>query len=188
MILLTKDSYKEFEEKMQKTVDVLQSHLNAIRAGRANPHVLDRLTIDYYGCETPLQQVANIQVPEARMITITPWDASTLKLIEKSILSSDLGIHPSNDGKIIRLVFPALTEERRKELVKQVSHYGEEAKVAIRNIRREALDKYKVLLKKKELSEDQMAQVEGDVQKLTDKFIKQVEKVIADKEKTLMDI
>lgn len=188
MIILNKDSYSEFSEKMDKSIENLLANLNSVRAGRANPHVLDRLHIEYYGCETPINQVANIQVPEARMITITPWEASTLKLIEKAILSSDLGINPSNDGKMIRLVFPSLTEERRKELVKQIHHYGEECKVAIRNIRREALDKFKALLKKKELSEDQMAQVEDEVQKLTDKHVKLVDGHIQTKEKELMEI
>lgn len=188
MIILTKDSYKEFEDKMQKSLDNLGANLNTVRAGRANPHVLDRLTIEYYGTETPLQQVANIQVPEARMITITPWDPSNLKNIEKAILMSDLGINPSNDGKMIRLVFPALTQERRKELVKLISSYGEESKVALRNIRREALDKFKALLKKKELTEDQMAEVETQIQKITDKFVKQIDATVAVKEKELMEI
>lgn len=188
MIVLTKDSYKEYEDKMNKTLESLASHLNTVRAGRANPHVLDRITIDYYGTETPLQQVANIQVPEARMITITPWDTSNLKQIEKAILMSDLGINPANDGKMIRLVFPALTQERRKELAKLIAGYGEDAKVALRNVRREALDKFKNLLKKKELTEDQMTEVETQIQKLTDKFVKTVDTTVAQKEKELMEI
>lgn len=188
MIILTKDSYNEIEEKMNKSLESLGANLNTVRAGRANPHVLDRLTIEYYGTETPLQQVANIQVPEARMITITPWDPTNLKAIEKAILMSDLGINPSNDGKMIRLVFPALTQERRKELVKVIATYGEETKVSLRHVRREALDKFKALLKKKELTEDQMAEVETQVQKITDKFVKQVDTTVANKEKELMEI
>lgn len=188
MIIINKDSYKEFEDKMTKSLEYLQANLNSVRAGRANPHVLDRITVEYYGTDTPLQQLANIQVPEARMITITPWDVSSLSGIEKAIQMSDLGINPSNDGKMIRLVFPQLTEERRKELVKQVSAYGEDTKVVLRNIRREALDKYKNLLKKKELTEDQMVQIEDDIQKLTDKFVKNVETMIANKGKDLLEI
>lgn len=188
MIELTADLYNPYSEKMEKSVENLQSNMHAVRAGRANPHVLDRITVEYYGTETPLNQLANIQVPEARMITITPWDASCLKGIEKAILTSDIGINPSNDGKMIRLVFPTLTEERRKDLVKQVMKYGEEAKVAIRNIRRDALDKFKSLHKSKEISDDDIRTVEEQVQKLTDKFVAQVEKVVQAKEKDLMEI
>ncbi|MDD2579465.1 MAG: ribosome recycling factor [Clostridia bacterium] len=188
IIELSKATYKPYAEKMEKSVHVLQENLNAIRAGRANPKVLDRLAIDYYGVQTPINQVANIQVPEPRMITITPWDPSTLKIIEKSIQASDLGINPTNDGKMLRLVFPALTEERRKDLVKTVHREAEDAKIAIRNIRREALDKFRGHLKKKELTEDGLAEVEVEIQKLTDGYIENIDKVAAEKEKDLMEI
>ena len=148
MIEITKADYEKVESKMQKSIDNLQENFNAIRAGRANPHVLDKITVDYYGAPSPINAVANIQVPEARMITITPWDPSTLKEIEKAIQSSDLGINPASDGKMIRLVFPMLTEDRRKELVKQVKTYGEEAKVVVRNVRREYIDKMRDANKK----------------------------------------
>jgi len=188
MIMINKESYLPFEERMKKTMHVLQEEFNAIRAGRANPKVLDRITIDYYGTPTPIQQVANIQVPEPRLITIAPWDPSSLKLIEKAIQASDLGINPSNDGKTIRLVFPVLTEERRKDLVKQVAKYAEEGKVAVRNIRREALDKYRAHQKKKEITEDGMAQFEEGMQKLTDRYIAEIDKAAHDKEKDLMEL
>lgn len=188
MIELNKASYKPYSEKMKKTIHVLHDNLNAIRAGRANPKVLDRIMIDYYGVQTPINQVANIQVPEARMITITPWDPSTLKMIEKAIQTSDLGINPNNDGKLIRLSFPALTEERRKDLVKQVHKYGEEGKIAIRNIRREALDKFRGHLKKKEMTEDMLSEAEEEIQTMTDKYVEEIDHVIAEKEKDLMEI
>jgi ribosome recycling factor len=188
MIEITKESYKPYEVRMNKTMNVLMDEFNAIRVGRANPRVLDRISIDYYGVQTPIQQVANIQVPEPRLITITPWDPTSLKAIERSIQSSDLGINPSNDGKMIRLVFPVLTEERRKELAKQVSKLGEESKIAIRNIRREALDKYRGHLKKKELTEDVMAEFEENIQKMTDRFVAEVDKAVAEKEKDLMEL
>lgn len=188
MILINKESFQPFEERMKKTMHVLQEEFNAIRAGRANPKVLDRITIDYYGTATPIQQVANIQVPEPRLITITPWDPTSLKLIEKAIQVSDLGINPSNDGKAIRLVFPVLTEERRKDLVKQVAKHGEESKIAVRNIRREALDKYRAHLKKKEISEDALTQFEEGMQKLTDRFMVEIDKAVHDKEKDLMEL
>ncbi len=188
MIEITKNDYDAIETKMDKTISNLGENFNAIRAGRANPHVLDKITVDYYGAPSPLNAVANIQVPEARMITLTPWDPSMLKEIEKAILASDLGINPSNDGKIIRLVFPILTEERRRELVKSVKGYGEEAKVVIRNIRRDAIDKMRAANKKKELTEDDLKDFEEKVQKITDKFIKKVEDSCAVKEKELMEI
>ncbi len=188
MIILSKASYHPYEEKMAKTLHVLQEEFNTIRAGRANPKVLDRISIDYYGAQTPIQQVANIQVPEPRLITITPWDPSSLKAIDKAIQASDLGIHPSNDGKALRLVFPPLTEERRKDLVKQVGKYAEEAKVAIRNIRREGIDKFRAHLKKKELTEDGMADVEAELKKLTDKYIAEIDKAVAQKDKDLMEV
>ncbi len=188
MQILTRESYLPFEERMQKSVHALRENFNAIRAGRANPHVLDRIAIDYYGTHTPLNQVANIQVPEPRMITITPWDPSTLKAIERSIQASELGINPNNDGKVIRLVFPALTEERRKDLVKQVAKYGEEAKVAIRNIRRDGIDKYRGYLKNKEFTEDGMAEFELEIQRLTDHYAAEIEHIIIEKDKDLMEI
>ena len=188
MIQITNDSYHQYEDHMNKTIHVLHENFNAIRAGRANPKVLDRISIDYYGVQTPIQQVANIQVPEPRLITITPWDPSTLKAIERAIQASDLGINPNNDGKQLRLVFPALTEERRKDLVKSVNKYAEEAKIAIRNIRRDGLEKFRAHHKKKELTEDSMAEVETALQKLTDKFIAEIDKIAADKDKDLMEL
>lgn len=188
MIEITKQDYDQIEDKMKKTIANLSESFNSIRAGRANPHVLDKITVDYYGAPSPLQAVANIQVPEARMITLTPWDPSTLKEIEKAILASDLGITPSNDGKMIRLVFPMLTEERRKDLVKTVKGYGEEAKVAVRSIRRDAIDKMRAANKKKELTDDSLKDFEDKVQKLTDKYIAEVEKTCGSKEKELMAI
>lgn len=188
IIEITKDSFTPYEEKMKKTLHVLQDEFNAIRAGRANAKVLDRISIEYYGVQTPINQVANIQVPEARQITITPWDPSSLKMIEKAIQSSDLGINPNNDGKILRLLFPALTEERRRDLAKQIGRYGEDAKVAIRNIRREGIDHFRSLLKKKELTEDMMAEVETRLQKLTDHYVAEIDKASAEKEKDLMEL
>ena len=164
---------QKYEEKMKKTLASLESELVTIRAGRANPHILDKLTVDYYGAPTPLQQVANITVPEARMIQIQPWESSLIKGIEKAILTSDLGLNPSNDGKVIRLVFPELTEERRKELVKDVKKKGEAAKVAVRNIRRDANDAFKKLAKQ-DVSEDEIKELEEKIQKSTDKYIKEV--------------
>lgn len=177
-----------FDTKMTKSYDNLLSEFGAIRAGRANPHVLDKITVDYYGTPTPLQQVGNITVPEARMIQIQPWEASMVKTIEKAIMTSDLGINPSNDGKVIRLVFPELTEERRKELVKDVKKKGENAKVAIRNIRRDANDSFKKLSKSSEISEDEIKELEGKVQKLTDKYIKEVDKAVEEKSKEILTV
>lgn len=188
MIEITKNDYDVIEEKMSKTISNLVENFNGIRAGRANPHVLDKITVDYYGAPSPLNAVANIQVPEARMITLAPWDPSMLKEIERAIIASDLGINPSNDGKIIRLVFPILTEERRKELAKSVKGYGEESKVAIRNVRRDAIDKMRAANKKKELTDDVLKEFEDKVQKITDKFIAEVEKTCERKEKELMEI
>ena len=180
--------YKEFTEKMEKTCTVLVENFNAVRAGRANAAVLDRVTVDYYGSETPIQQVATISTPDPRTLAIQPWDNSIMKAIEKAILSSDLGINPQNDGRIIRLVFPQLTEERRKELIKQVKKYGEEAKVAVRNIRRDAMDKFKKQQKASEITEDDLKNMEKDMQKFTDDFIKKVEDLCAKKEKELSEI
>lgn len=177
----------KYEDKMTKTLDNLESEFGTIRAGRANPHVLDRITVDYYGSQTPLQQVANISVPEARMIQIQPWEASLVKAIEKAINMSDLGINPTNDGKVIRLVFPELTEERRKDLVKDVKKKGEAAKVAVRNIRRDANDMLKKL-SKSDVSEDEIAELEESVQKMTDKFIKEVDKSVEVKSKEILTV
>ena len=177
-----------YDDKMKKTLEHLAADYQGIRAGRANPHVLDKLRVDYYGTPTPIQQVGNITVPEARMIQIAPWEKSLIKDIEKAILSSDIGITPSNDGVVIRLVFPAPTEERRKELCKQVSKDGESAKVAIRNIRREAVDKLKAQKKANEISEDDLKDAEKDVQDLTDKYVKQIEKAVKEKEQEVMSL
>ena len=178
---------KPFEVKMGKSIASLDSEFGTIRAGRANPHVLDRITVDYYGTPTPLQQVANISVPEARMIQIQPWEASLVKEIEKAILVSDIGITPTNDGKAIRLNFPDLTEERRKELAKDVKKKAEGAKVAIRNIRRDANDAFKKLAKE-DVSEDEIKELEEQTQKLTDKYIKEVDQMVDVKSKEIMTV
>jgi len=165
-----------YEEKMKKTLANLESEYSAVRAGRANPHVLDRITVDYYGTPTPINQVGNVSVPEARLIQIQPWDSSIIKAIEKAINQSDIGINPGNDGKVIRLVFPELTEERRISLTKDIKKKGEDAKVAIRNIRRDAIDAFKKAEKAKEISEDDLKTIEEEIQKLTDKFTLEIEK------------
>ena len=176
-----------YESKMTKSFDALGRDLAAIRAGRANPHVLDKIKVDYYGTPTPLQQVGNISVPEARIIQIQPWEGSLVKEIEKAINMSDLGINPTNDGKVIRLVFPELTEERRKDLVKEVKKKGEAAKVAVRNIRRDANDMLKKL-GKTDVSEDEIAELEDSVQKMTDKFIKKVDEAVEVKSKEILTV
>lgn len=176
-----------YESKMTKTLDGLRKEYLTIRAGRANPHILDKLTVDYYGTPTPLQQVANITVPEARMIQIQPWEASLIKDISKAILSSDLGLNPNSDGKVIRLVLPELTEERRKELVKDVKKKGEAAKVAVRNIRRDANDAFKKLAKQ-DVSEDEIKELEDKVQKVTDKFVKEIDKAMDEKSKEILTV
>ena len=178
----------QYDEKMSKSVDALMSEYASIRAGRANPHILDKLKVDYYGTPTPFQQVANISVPEARMIQIQPWEASLIKEIEKAILNSDLGLTPNNDGKVVRLVFPELTEDRRKELVKDVKKKGENAKVAVRNIRRDANDALKKMAKDNEISEDEAKQLENEVQKITDKYIAEIDKAIDDKSSEIMTV
>ena len=180
--------YIEFESKMKKTAEVLKTQLASVRAGRANAAVLDQITVDYYGVPTPIQQVASVSVPDPRSLMIQPWDASVLKGIEKAILASELGINPQNDGRVIRLVFPQLTEERRKELAKQVKKYGEEAKVAVRNIRRDAIDKFKKQQKASEITEDDYKTIEKDIQKLTDNYIKEVDNITDKKEKELFEI
>lgn len=176
-----------YEGKMKKTMSNLEAELGAIRAGRANPNVLNKIMVDYYGSPTPIQQVANVSVPEARMIQIQPWEKSMVKVIEKAILTSDLGINPANDGTSIRLVFPELTEERRKELVKDVKKKGEAAKVAIRNIRRDGNDAFKKL-KGSDVSEDEIKDMEDDLQKMTDKFVKEVDKAVDVKSKEVMTV
>lgn len=178
---------KVYEEKMQKTIDFLLSEYGTIRAGRANPHVLDKIKVDYYGTPTPLQQVGNITVPEPRMIQIAPWEKTLIKEIEKAIMMSDLGITPSNDGSVIRLVFPELTEERRKDLVKDVKKKGEENKVAVRNVRRDGNDAFKKLAKT-DVSEDEIKQLEDQLQKLTDKFIKKIDEMIEEKSKEILTV
>ncbi|MCI9485654.1 MAG: ribosome recycling factor [Lachnospiraceae bacterium] len=182
------DKLKMYEDKMEKTVSVLRSDYATIRAGRANPHVLDQITVDYYGVPSGIQQVANVSVPEPRMLLIQPWEKSLIKAIEKAILTSDLGINPSNDGTVIRLVFPEMTEERRKDLSKDVKKKGENAKVAIRNIRRDANDAIKKLQKGGEISEDEQKQYEDKIQKLTDKFIEKVDKESELKTKEIMTV
>lgn len=181
------EELKVYDEKMQKTMKSLDSDLAAIRAGRANPHILDRLAVDYYGVPTPIQQVANVSVPEARMIQIQPWEKSMLKEITKAIQTSDIGINPTNDGQVIRLVFPELTEDRRKELAKDVKKKGEQAKVAIRNIRRDGNDAFKKL-KGTEVSEDVIKDMEDELQKVTDKYIKEIDKAVEAKTKEVMTV
>ena len=185
---MLKDEYKIYEEKMKKSIESVANDFAAVRAGRANASVLNRIHVDYYGTPTPIQQIASVASPDPRSLVITPWDASALKGIEKAILASDLGLNPQNDGRTIRLIFPALTEERRRDLVKQVKKYGEEAKVAVRNIRRDAMDKFKAQKKKSEITEDDLKIIEKDLQKLTDDYIKEVERIADEKEKELMEI
>ena len=178
----------QYDEKMSKSVDALDSEYATIRAGRANPHILDKLKVDYYGTPTPFQQVANISVPEARMIQIQPWESSLIKEIEKAILNSDLGLTPNNDGKVVRLIFPELTEERRKELVKDVKKKAENAKVAVRNIRRDANDALKKMNKDSEISEDELKQLEAEIQKLTDKYVAEIDKAMDSKSNEIMTV
>ena len=179
---------KDAESKMQKALDRLDYEYSTIRAGRANPAVLEKVSVDYYGAMTPINQMAAVSVAEARILVIQPWDVSTLTAIEKAILNSDIGITPTNDGKVLRLVFPQLTEERRKDLCKSIKKYGEECKVAVRNVRREAMDKMKAKKKDGELTEDDMKSGEKDVQKLTDKYCDKVDQHVSDKEKEIMSI
>lgn len=182
------EQLKIYEEKMEKSLEVLLDEYASIRAGRANPHVLDKLKVDYYGTPTPIQQIGNISVPEARMIVIQPWEKSLLKAIEKAILTSDLGINPTNDGNVVRLVFPELTEERRKDLAKDVKKKGEAAKVAVRNIRRDANDTFKKMEKAGDLSEDDLKLGEEKIQKLTDKMIEKIDQAIDTKTKEIMTV
>ena len=179
---------KVYDEKMNKSVDILAKDYAAIRAGRANPAVLDKVTVEYYGAPTPINQMAAVSVTEARTLTIQPWDRSTLKEIEKAIQTSDIGINPQNDGSVIRLVFPPLTEERRKELSKGISKQGKDAKVVIRNIRRDAMDKFKAMKKSGELTEDDLKAIEKETQDLTDKYCKQIDEMAAAKSKEILEI
>lgn len=180
--------FKEYNRKMDKTLEVLQEQFASVRAGRANAKVLEHITVEYYGVDTPVGQVGTVSSPDARTLVIQPWDGSLLKKVEKAIQVSDLGINPQNDGRVIRLVFPMLTEERRKELTKQVKKYGEDAKVAVRNIRRDAMDYLKNAKKKSEITEDEQKKGEKDLQDLTDKYIKKVDEACAVKEKELMEL
>lgn len=183
-----KELYQEYDVKMQKTIEVVVSDFAGVRAGRANAAVLDKITVEYYGTETPIQQVASISTPDARTLVIQPWDGTLLKAVEKALLASELGINPQNDGKVIRLIFPQLTEERRKELIKQVKKYGEGGKVAIRNIRRDAMEAFKKKEKASEITEDDLKQAEKDLQKLTDDSCKELDALLAKKEKELMAV
>lgn len=180
--------FAKAKEKMEKSIKSLKYEYNAIRAGRANAAVLDKIQVDYYGCPTPVNQMAAISVPEARVLAIQPWDASAVKLIEKAILASDLGITPSNDGRVIRLVFPALTEERRKQLSKDVAKFGEDAKVAVRQIRRDSIEKIKTMKKNSEITEDDQKYGEEELQKITDEFVKKIDEIAAAKTKEIMEI
>jgi len=179
---------KSYEERMKKTITVLEEEFSTIRVGRANPRVLDRLTVSYYGSDVPISQVGNITVPEARLLQIAPWESNMLKEIEKAIQSSDLGINPTNDGKVIRLVFPELTEERRKALTKDIKKKGEDAKVSIRNLRREAMDAFAKAQKKSDITEDDLKQLEKETQTLTDKYIAELDKKVEAKNKEIMTV
>lgn len=185
---MLKDEYKVYEEKMKKSIESVANDFAAVRAGRANASVLNRIHVDYYGTPTPIQQIASVGSPDPRTLVITPWDASALKAIEKAILESDLGINPQNDGRVLRLAFPQLTEERRKELTKQVKKYGEEGKVAVRNIRRDAMDEIKKKTKKSEITEDDQKNLEKELQDLTDKRCKEIDELTAKKDKELMAV
>ena len=180
--------YTSLEEKMKKSVSVYEENLAEVRAGRANPSILNKIKVDYYGVPTPINQVAGISVPEARLIVIQPWDLGILKEIEKEILKSDIGIYPNNDGKVIRLNFPELNEERRKELVKEVKKMAEEAKIAVRAIRRDAIENYRKMQKDSEITEDELKTAEEDVQKITDKNVNEIDKILENKEKEIMSI
>lgn len=179
---------KAYEEKMDKAIAHLTKELGAVRAGRANPAVLEKVMVDYYGTPTPINQIAAVSVSEARILTIAPWDPSLMKEIEKAILTSDIGINPSNDGKVMRLVFPSPTEERRKQLSKEVQKLGEEAKVAVRNVRRDAIEHYKAQKKKSDITEDDLTQLEHEIQKITDNHTKNIDKMCEDKNKEIMEI
>ena len=179
---------KRYEEKMEGVLTHLTKELASIRAGRANPAILDKVTVDYYGTSTPINQIAAVSVAEARVLTISPWDASLMHAIEKAILTSDIGINPTNDGRVMRLVFPAPTEERRKQLVKDALKLGEEGKIAVRNVRRDAIDKFKAMKKSSEITEDDLKGLEDSMQKITDKFVKEIDKICEAKNKEIMEI
>ena len=183
-----KEQMKLTKEKMEKSILALKNEFASIRAGRANPAVLDKINVDYYGVPTQINQMAAVSVSEARVLVIQPWDISSLKLIEKAIQASDIGINPTNDGKMLRLTFPQLTEERRKEIVKSLHKYGEEAKVAVRNIRRDAMDKFKAMKKNSEITEDDMKNCEKETQNMTDKFCTEIDNIVKEKEKEIMSI
>lgn len=185
---MNSSDYKVYKDKMEKTIEVMMTEFDAVRAGRANASVLNQIEVDYFGVATPINQIASVSVPDARTLLIQPWDNSVLKNIERAIQASDLGINPQNDGRVIRLVFPQLTEERRKDLGKQVRKYGEDSKVAIRNIRRDAMDAFKAQKKRSEITEDDLKNVEKDLQKLTDDYIRNIEKLVDAKEKELYEI
>ena len=185
---MLKDEYKVYEEKMSKSIDSVSADFASVRAGRANASVLDRIMVDYYGSPTPIQQIASITSPDPRSLVIQPWDTSAVKLIKRAIETSDLGINPQDDGRSLRLAFPQLTEERRKELVKQIHKYGENGKVAIRNIRRDAMDYFKKMEKKSEITEDELKAAEKDLQKMTDDSCKKIDELLAKKEKELMAV
>ncbi len=180
--------YTNIEERMKKTINVYEENLSEIRAGRANPAILNKITVNYYGTATPINQMAGISVPEARLIVIQPWDMSVLKEIERAILASDIGITPNNDGKVIRLNFPELNEERRKELVKDIKKMSEEAKVAVRSVRRDGIDEFKKMQKDSNITEDELKQAEDQIQKLTDKYVEEIEKITENKEKEIMTV
>lgn len=185
---MSKGDYKDVKEKMDKTVSVLKEDLNGVRAGRANPAILDKINIDYYGTPTPINQLANISIPEARVITIQPWEDKLLKDIERELQKSDIGINPNNDGKVIRLTFPALTEERRVELTKVVKKYGEDAKIAIRSVRRDAIDKMRALKKKSEITEDDLKVAEKEIQDITDEYVGDVDSIVKNKEEEILEV
>ncbi len=185
---MANDSYKDVEDKMKKAIHVLKEELSGLRAGRANPAILDRITVDYYGVPTPINQLGSVSVPEARVIVIQPWEAKILKDIEKAIQKSDIGINPNNDGKVIRLIFPILTEERRKELTKSVKKYGEDCKIAIRSVRRDAIEVFKTQKKNSEITEDDLKDAEEDIQKMTDKYIAEIDKIVELKDKEIMEV
>ena len=180
--------YTNIEERMKKTISVFEENLSEIRAGRANPGVLNKVTVDYYGTATPINQVAGISVPEARLIFIQPWDMSVLKEIERAILASDIGITPNNDGKVIRLNFPELNEERRKDIVKDIRKMAEESKVAVRQVRRDGIDEFKKMQKESSITEDDLKSAEDQIQKLTDKYVEEIDKILAAKEKEIMTV
>lgn len=182
------NNYPEIEQKMSKAINALNEQLHTLRAGRANPAVLDKIRVEYYGTMSKINEVAAVSVPEPRLLVIQPWDASLIKEIEKAIQTSDIGINPANDGKVIRLLFPQPTEERRKELVKDCKKFGEDSKVAIRNIRRDFIDKYKKMEKNHEITEDDLKGTEEDIQKMTDKYIKEIDSIVAEKEKEIMAV